>query len=208
MRSETAADKAALRKQLRARRRALHPDLHRRHSRQAASAIARLPQFRCGNRVAVYLPFDREADTAHLIAAAQRRGIRLFVPVVIDRRHRRLAFHPLSPKTRRGEFGIRVPAGGGAAVAARWLNLIVVPFVGVDPAGRRLGMGGGFYDRVAAFRELRKVWRGPRLIGFGLDCQRVDSVLAESWDLRFDATATESGLHLHDLDETHESLAD
>jgi 5-formyltetrahydrofolate cyclo-ligase len=202
MNSKYAAHKAALRKQLRAARRALDPALHRLHSRQAARLIARLPQFSPGRRVAIYLPFDSESDTAHLIAAARRRGVRLFVPVVIDRRHRRLAFHPLSTRTRRGAFGIHVPVGGGAAVAARWLHLIVVPFVGVDGAGRRLGMGGGFYDRVAAFRGLRKYWRGPRLIGFGFDCQRVDSVDAQIWDLRFDATATQSGLQHHDRDDT------
>jgi 5-formyltetrahydrofolate cyclo-ligase len=208
MSSKQAAGKAALRKQLRAARRALHPALHRLHSLQAARAIARLPLFGAGRRVAVYLPFDRETDTSPLIAAARRRGVRLYVPVVIDRRHRRMVFHPLSSRTRRGAFGIPVPIGGGAAVAARWLNLIVVPFVGVDAAGRRLGMGGGFYDRVAAFRGLRKTWRGPRLIGFGFDCQRVDAVGAEIWDLRFDATATQSGLQHYDRDETHESLAD
>jgi len=194
MRSKSAVDKAALRKQLRAARRALPPALHGLHSRQAARLIERLPQFSCGRRVAVYLPFDRETDTAHLIATAQRRGVRLFVPVVIDRRHRRMAFYPLTPRTRRGAFGILVPSGGGAAVAARWLNLIVVPYVGVDTAGRRLGMGGGFYDRVTAFRGLRKHWRGAYMIGLGFDCQRVDSVGAQIWDLRFDATATERGL--------------
>jgi 5-formyltetrahydrofolate cyclo-ligase len=197
-----AAEKAALRKQLRAARRALDPALHRLHSRKAARLIARLPQFSTGRRVAIYLPFDREIDTAPLIAAARRRGVRLFVPVVSDRRHGRLTFHPLSSRLRRGAFGILVPAGGGATVAARWLHLIVVPFVGVDGAGRRLGMGGGFYDRAAAFRGLRKQWRGPRLIGFGFDCQRVDSVGAEVWDLRFDATATEKGLQHHDWDDT------
>jgi 5-formyltetrahydrofolate cyclo-ligase len=208
MSSARAAGKAALRKQLRAERRALSPALHRSHSRQAARAIARLPQFGSGRRVAVYLSFDREADTAPLIAAARRRGVRLYVPVVTDRRHRRMVFHPLSSRTRRGAFGIPVPVGSGAAVPARWLNLIVVPFVGVDAAGRRLGMGGGFYDRMAAFRGLRKLWRGPRLVGFGFDCQRVAAVGAESWDLRFDATATQSGLQCYDRDETHESLAD
>jgi len=202
MSSNYAADKAALRKQLRAARRALDPALHRLHSQLAARLIARLPQFRSGRRVAIYLPFDHETDTAHLIAAAHRRGVRLFVPVVIDRRHRRLSFRPLSARTRRGAFGILVPVGGGAAVAARWLHLIVVPFVGVDGAGRRLGMGGGFYDRVAAFRGLRKQWRGPRLVGFGFDCQRVDSFGAETWDLRFDATATERGLQHHERDDT------
>jgi 5-formyltetrahydrofolate cyclo-ligase len=194
MHCEKTAAKAALRKQLRAERRALTPPDHDRRSRLAAAAIARLPQFAAGRRVALYLPFDREVDTGRLISAARRRGVRVFVPVVIDRRHHRVAFLPLTARTRRGTFGIRVPEAGGGAVAARWFDLVVVPTVGIDGAGRRLGMGGGFYDRLFAFRRHRKQWRAPRLIGLAFDCQRVESVHAESWDLQFDAVATESGL--------------
>jgi 5-formyltetrahydrofolate cyclo-ligase len=40
----------------------------------------------------------------------------------------------------------------------------------------------------------RKHWRVPALIGLAFDCQRVESVQAESWDLHFDAVATESGI--------------
>lgn len=194
MHSEKAAAKAALRKQLRAARRALSDRDHDRRSRLAANAIERLPQFSAGRRIALYLPFDGEVDTARLIAAARRRGVHVFVPVVVDRRRRRLAFYPLSAKTRRGTFGIRVPDRTTAALAARWFDLIVVPMVGVDRAGRRLGMGGGFYDRLFAFRRHRNYWRAPRLVGLAFDCQQVDSVQPESWDLRFDAVATESGL--------------
>lgn len=194
MDSEKAAAKAALRKQLRAQRRTLAPRDHDRRSRLTAKAIERLPQFSAGRRVALYLPFDREVDTARLIAAARRRGVHLYVPVVIDRRHRRLAFCPLSGKTRRGTFGIRIPDRADAPLAARWLDLVIVPLVGVDRAGRRLGMGGGFYDRLFAFRGHRKHWRRPRLIGLAFDCQRVDSVQADIWDLWLDAVATESGI--------------
>jgi len=91
MHREKAAAKAALRKQLRAQRRALPAPDHDRRSRRAANAIERLPQFSAGRRVALYLPFDGEVGTARLISTARRRGVRVYVPVVIDRRHRRLA---------------------------------------------------------------------------------------------------------------------
>jgi len=186
--------KASLRKDLRAKRRSLSAAEHRRRSRQAAKAVARLPMFKNGARVAVYLPFDRETDTAALIAAARRRGVRLFVPVISDRRHGRMRFYPLGQRTRRGVFGIAVPERMTQPLAALWFDAIVVPFVGIDTAGRRLGMGGGFYDRALAFRRRRRYWIGPRLVGLGFDCQRAAAGFADVWDLRLDALATESGL--------------
>jgi 5-formyltetrahydrofolate cyclo-ligase len=186
--------KAKLRKHIRAQRRSLSTVDHGYRSGLAAKAVAGLPMFRAGKRIALYLPFDRETDTAALIAAARRRGVRLFVPVIVDRRHSRIRFYPLDGKTRRGVFGIGVPSSLASPLPSRWLNLIVVPLVGVDTAGRRLGMGGGFYDRALEFRRRRRHWRGPHLVGFAFDCQRTDLSFAEPWDLRLDSLATESGL--------------
>ncbi len=186
--------KAKLRKHIRAQRRSLSAADHGCRSRLAAKAVAGLPMFSAGKRIALYLPFDREMDTAALIAAARRRGVRLFVPVIVDRRHSRIRFYPLDGKTRRGVFGIAVPSSLARPLAPRWLNLIVIPLVGVDSAGRRLGMGGGFYDRALEFRRRRRHWPGPRLVGLAFDCQRTDSSFAEPWDLRLDSLATESGL--------------
>jgi 5-formyltetrahydrofolate cyclo-ligase len=186
--------KAPLRKKLRLARRSLKPAEHALRSTLAASAVIRMAAFKPGARVAVYLPFDGETNTAALLAEARRRGIRLYVPVVSDRQHRRLHFYPLSGKTRRGVFGISVPHRNGRSTAPRWFDLIVVPLVGIDTAGRRLGMGGGFYDRALAFRRQREHWGGPRLVGLAFDCQRADTVFAEPWDVRLDSLATESGL--------------
>jgi 5-formyltetrahydrofolate cyclo-ligase len=198
--------KANLRKQLRAQRRSLSKSDHGYRSRLAAKAVAGLPMFRAGKRIALYLPFDRETDTAALIAAARGRGVRLFVPVIVDRRHSRIRFYPLDAKTRRGVFGISVPSVLTHPTASRWLNLIVIPLVSVDTAGRRLGMGGGFYDRALEFRRRRRHWPGPRLVGLAFDCQRTDLEFAEPWDLRLDSLATESGLQ-HFLKVPHEPLA-
>src|SRR5258708_19857264 len=137
--------KVPLRKHLRGQRRSLGTADHRYRSRLAAKAVAGMSMFRSGKRVALYLPFDREADTAALIAAARRRGVRLFVPVIVDRRHSRIRFYPLEGKTRRGVFGIAVPSSQALPTASRWLNLIVIPLVGVDALGWPLAISACFY---------------------------------------------------------------
>jgi len=167
---------------------------HRLRSGLAAKAVMRLPMFAAGKRVALYLPFDRETDTAGLIAAARARGVRVFVPVISDKRHGRLRFYPLEGATTPGVFGIAVPRRMALPVAPQWLNLIVAPLVGVDDKGRRLGMGGGYYDRALAFRRRRRFWKGPHVVGYAFDSQRSDLEFADPWDVRLNSLATESGL--------------
>jgi 5-formyltetrahydrofolate cyclo-ligase len=186
--------KSGLRKHLRAQRRSLSAAEHARRSRLAAKALVRMPMFSAGKRIALYLSFDRETDTSAVIAAARRRGVRVFVPIVVDRRHGRIRFYPLEGATQAGEFGIAVPRRTSRHMPPRWLDLIVIPLVGVDTTGRRLGMGGGFYDRALEFRRHRRHWLGPRLVGMAFDCQRTESTFAQPWDIGLDSLATESGL--------------
>jgi len=186
--------KESLRKKLRAERRSLSDSDHRQRSLAAARAIMRLRMFSAGKRAALYLPFDREVDTAALIRAAQQRGVQIFVPVIINRRHCRLRFYPLKGATSLGTFGISVPRLRVGPISPQWLDLIVLPLVGVDSGGRRLGMGGGYYDRALAFRRRRRCWKGPHLVGLAFECQRTDGKFAEAWDVRLNSLATESGV--------------
>jgi 5-formyltetrahydrofolate cyclo-ligase len=186
--------KAALRKELRASRRSMSAGDHARSSTAAAKAVMRLPMFAAGKRIALYLPFDRETDTASLIIAARRRGVHIFVPVISDKRHCRMRFYPLEGKTTPGVFGIAVPHRSGRPVSLQWLNLIVIPMVGVDGEGRRLGLGGGYYDRALAFRHRRRRWKGPRLVGLAFDCQRTNLEFSQPWDVKLNSLATESGI--------------
>jgi 5-formyltetrahydrofolate cyclo-ligase len=93
-----------------------------------------------------------------------------------------------------GTHGISVPRCRSRPVSAQWLTLIVVPVVGVDGEGRRLGMGGGYYDRALSFRRRRRYWKGPKLVGLAFDCQRTGVRFAGRWDVQLNSLATESGV--------------
>jgi 5-formyltetrahydrofolate cyclo-ligase len=71
------------------------------------------------------------------------------------------------------------------------LDAVIVPLLGFDNNGNRLGMGGGYYDRSFAFRKQRRAWRRPLLIGVAYSFQQVDAIQTEPWDIPLDAVITE-----------------
>ncbi|MCG6656717.1 5-formyltetrahydrofolate cyclo-ligase [Halomonas campisalis] len=188
-----------LRRALRRRRRALSP----RQQRQAAQALCRrlrqLPELQRARRVALYLPNDGEIDPRPLIPWLTRRGARVYLPVLKPLSHNVLWFvhyHPGTPMVR-NRFGIPEPETRHGAHRARrlpaWaLDLILLPLVGFDDAGQRLGMGGGFYDRSLAFT--RRPGPRPRLIGLAHECQRISRLPSAPWDIPLDAIASDARL--------------
>jgi len=83
---------------------------------------------------------------------------------------------------------------GGRLIAAPALALVLMPLVGMDNAGNRLGNGAGYYDRWLAFRLGR---RGtPLLVGLAFECQRQAFIEPQAHDVPLDAVITENGLQL------------
>ncbi|WMJ70374.1 5-formyltetrahydrofolate cyclo-ligase [Stenotrophomonas sp. 24(2023)] len=75
--------------------------------------------------------------------------------------------------------------------SAEQMALVVTPLVGFDTQCRRLGMGGGWYDRSFAFRHQRAA--PPWLVGAAFSLQQVDALPVASWDVPVDAICTEQG---------------
>ena len=73
--------------------------------------------------------------------------------------------------------------------AAR-LDMALMPFVGFDRSGARLGMGGGFYDRTFAFKQQSPKGR-PYLVVLAHACQEVESLNSANWDIPLFGVATE-----------------
>ncbi|WP_068825052.1 5-formyltetrahydrofolate cyclo-ligase [Pseudomonas sp. BMS12] len=184
----------ALRRQLRQARRHLSP----RQQQQAACALyrqlAQHPLFRRARHIALYLPSDGEIDPRPLLREAQKRGKATYLPVLASWPHTRMCFQRVEPgeKLIRNRFRIEEPALRRARQRGAWtLDLILLPLVGFDAYGGRLGMGGGFYDRCLAYRKLRKNWHKPTLLGVAHDCQRVDRLPLASWDIRLTGVVTD-----------------
>ncbi len=77
---------------------------------------------------------------------------------------------------------------------ARRLDAVVVPVIGFDSRGWRLGQGGGYYDRTFGFVS-RKARPRPLLIGLAYECQRLASAPREAHDVRLHAVLTERRLY-------------
>ena len=70
------------------------------------------------------------------------------------------------------------------------IDVIVVPLVAFDNKGNRLGMGGGYYDRM-----LKKVRKDCLVIGVAYEFQQVDELLVEEWDMPMDIVITEKNCY-------------
>lgn len=199
--SSSSLERQRLRRELRQRRRALSPsqraNAHRQFARLLLHSQWTSHLLKAGRRVAVYFAYGHEADLAHVIALARRRRCILYLPVICDFRRSRMRFvrYQVDSAMRVNRYGIAEPdARHAEIIPARRLDLVLVPLVGFDAHGSRLGSGAGFYDRsLHHLREGRR-WRKPKLIGVGYDCQRVERLQPDRWDVPLDGILTERGL--------------
>jgi len=164
--------------------------------RAIVRALGQLAVLRRGSRVAMYLPMGGEVDLRPAIDAAWRRGVAVFVPCILSRRRARMAFvrwNPDEPR-RRNAYGIEEPAYCTAGVPVLRLDAVVLPVVGFDRRGNRLGMGAGYYDRALHRRvDTDRHWRRPRLIGVAFSCQELSAIAVSPWDVPLDLIVTERG---------------
>lgn len=185
----------ALRRQLRQSRRQLSTAEQRQAARDLYRQLSQHPLFRRARDIALYLPNDGEIDPRPLLHAAQRRGKRTYLPVLNAWPQTRMAFQRLMPNEalKPNRFGIFEPSFKRARQRKVWtLDLVLMPLVGFDEQGGRLGMGGGFYDRSLAYRKRRKKGHKPTLLGLAHECQKVDKLPLERWDVSLAATVTDT----------------
>lgn len=195
----------SLRAQLRASRRSLRPGQQQHAAHQLAHRLATLANVSRWRHVALYWPDDGEIDPSVFARQLRQRGVRLYLPVIATRKGQwRLRFlaapaqayatvhrHHLRKQrwpAKRNRFGLREPIGRGVMPLER-LDALLIPLVGFDAAGQRLGMGGGYYDRLLA--AVRGRVRRPQLIGLAHQCQRVSALAVAAWDEPVDCIVTD-----------------
>jgi 5-formyltetrahydrofolate cyclo-ligase len=181
---------------LRKARRALTPSQQRQAARGLYRQLAQHPLFRRAKHISLYLPTDGEIDPRLLLRAAQQRGKVTYLPVLSAWPRTRMVFQRIRPggKLKPNRFRILEPRANLASQRKVWtLDLVLLPLVGFDDVGGRLGMGGGFYDRSLAYLARRKSWRKPTLLGLAHECQKVERLAQASWDVPLQGTVTDRG---------------
>ncbi|MDH5483739.1 MAG: 5-formyltetrahydrofolate cyclo-ligase [Gammaproteobacteria bacterium] len=192
-----ASPRDQLRKSVRQQRRALSDHQQDLHAQSVAQQLSRHPLFLNASRIALYLAEDGEIDPAYLIHRAWKYKKQVYLPVLPPTGHA-LVFAPYHPGSRliTNRFGINEPnCHPSEWIRARQLNLILLPLVAFDEEMNRLGMGGGYYDRSLAFTRHRKQWHSPHLIGLAHECQKIEQLPCEPWDVPLNMIATERCLY-------------
>lgn len=186
--------KQELRDRVRARRRELTGEWVAEQSARIARRVVDETAFGAATRVSVYLALPREVATRGLIEAAWNAGKSVSVP----------ALRPggggyglarLTPATElvSGPLGVLEPAD------AEWVEpedveLMVTPGLAFDSEGRRLGYGGGHYDRL-----LSRVRAGGGLaVGLAFEFQVVPEVPVGPWDVPVDTVVTETRVRMRE----------
>ncbi len=183
------SDKATLRDMLRRRRKALSPAEQHAAALGLADRISRLPRWDSARTVALYLAADGEIDTAVIATLARDAGKEIFLPVIREDDSLGFARWARSAGLTRNRYNIPEPPASAIHREPDELDIILLPLVGWDRSGGRLGMGGGFYDRTLANVS------GPTLVGCAHGVQEVAHLPLEAWDVRLAFVATESALH-------------
>lgn len=150
-----------------------------------AALIQALPS--CpGALIGFYWPFKGEYDPRALVRALHAQGARLALPVVVGKA-RPLIFREWRPGTPMtlGVWNIPVPAAGEPIAP----DVLLVPLVGFDRQGYRLGYGGGYYDRTLAAAPVR-----PLAIGVGFMLSQIATIHPRPHDIPMDRVVTESGM--------------
>lgn len=187
--SKMTPSQQTLRRQLRQQRQSLSQPIQRQASSLIAQHLQHLLSYQRAHRVAIYWPTNGEVD---LLPLTQDVSKAFFLPVLQERVRpwmgKGLLFRKFGHRLQPNCYGIPEPQSGKLLKAAQ-LDLILVPLVGFDRSGHRLGMGGGYYDR-ALFNV--PAWRVIPKIGVGHSIQEVSAISPQAWDIKLDGVVTEA----------------
>lgn len=179
--------KAQLRTEALARRQAVPQADRADASRAAAQHFLEGVPLHAGQVVALYWPIRDEIDCKPLLTKLVDSGQPIALPVVLG--------EDLPLELRLWEEGQPLyPSGFGTLAPAETAplaepDIVVIPLLGFDKTGTRLGYGRGYYDRTLA-----AIGTKPLLVGYAFADQELDFIPRQSHDLPLDLLVTETGL--------------
>lgn len=181
--------KAALRREARARRAAIDPKVREAAAEAAAKHFFRSSLIEPGAVVAGYWAIGDEISCRPILDQLMTRAIAVVLPAVTEPGEPlQMRLWQAGAALQDGGFGTLAPPPEAAAVEP---EVVILPLLGYDASGTRLGYGGGYYDRTIA--SMKKT---PRLIGLAYSEQEFTHIPRARHDVPLDAVVTPAGLRL------------
>jgi len=174
--------KDALRQKLLNERKKINEKEYFKKSHQIKEKLFSLSEFQKAESIMFYVSFNNEVHTHDMIKAALKEK-KVIVPKVREKQIVLFEINNFEEIDQKDKFGILQPSKGRMAKKEE-IGLIIVPGVGFDKNGHRLGYGYGYYDR---FLENLKI----PTIGLAFDFQIVDKLPAYGHDVKMGKVITE-----------------
>jgi 5-formyltetrahydrofolate cyclo-ligase len=175
------------RNQLRQDLRQQRNKLSRQQQLAAANAIAAnikcTPEFQHATSIGAYLANDGEISPVNIIKHAWQDHKAVYLPKVKANNDLLFARYQQGSTLAKNQYGILEPT---TTDSVENMAVILVPLVGFDCSGNRLGMGGGYYDRYLASRQ-----QNTYLIGLAHQCQQVSQLAVNRWDIPLNVIITD-----------------
>jgi len=188
-------DRSELRKRLRALRLRLSAGERIAAAEALAATLDQLPEFLVDARIAGYWAVAGEMSLHAAYARLRSREQMYLLPIVGDASTLRFAAWKPGAELRNNRYGIPEPdVAPGALVPPAELDVVLLPLLGFDRSGNRIGMGAGYYDRSFAFLSDTQRPARPILVGIGYHFQELPKQAAEAWDVKLDFVATDREL--------------
>ena len=162
-----------------------------RASRRITDRFLNSRYFLGSDTLGCYLSTWDEVDTSAIIERAWRAKKRVFLPVTSASGDMQFCETLPGTELAKNHFGLWEPANCNAIEASR-LDVVVTPLLAFDDQRHRIGMGGGYFDRAFAFLRDRNNWLHPKLIGIAFECQRVEKISPNPWDIPVFRVITET----------------
>ncbi|WP_428242593.1 5-formyltetrahydrofolate cyclo-ligase [Gynuella sp.] len=183
--------KDQLRKHIRSLRRQLTPSQQQHASEGLVNQLRAHDVYQQSESIALYLANDGEISVQPLAEYAWQQGKKLYLPVLNANTGVSLIFKRWLPDSEFEPNRFRIPEPvTNETIEAQALDLVCFPLVAFDTQGGRLGMGGGFYDRTFSF-TLEESCATPILWGMAHECQEVEIVPKEDWDIPLSSIITD-----------------
>lgn len=183
--------KTHIRRELRSKRSGLPSTLRFEHDHAIGQHFYQLVKTHNAHSIACFWPFDGEPDITPVYQQLISDGCTLALPVISRDGDHSMRFHSWSESTEMGKnrYGIPEPIAS-APISISRIDMLVMPLVGYDHLGNRLGMGAGYYDR---YLEPVRTLATPLRVGIAYSIQKTGPIITNPWDISLHGIVNERG---------------